>query len=165
MFISSGSNDYETEDLINDILFKCIQRIDNKWPLIKKQYYKINKEDAHIICSYTCEALNKDYNPYKLLNENLVSETRYRGIRNINQYLFIFLQSLRKLEIYKPKGNLYRCLKNKVNLRQDPYNENWIPYKVGNQKIFWGFTSTSPNIATCVNFLHGKLINLEQFLH
>ena len=106
MFTSSGANDYETEELINDILFKCKQRIDNNWEKIKEKYNKINKEDAHNICSYTCEALNKDYNPYKLLNENLVSETRYRGIRNINQYLFIFLQSLRKLEIYKPNGDM-----------------------------------------------------------
>ena len=158
MFISSGADENNAKNLIKDILDKCKQTIDNNWNEITNKYKDINRDNAYIICSYTCEALESKYSPYKILNTNLVSENRKNGINNISKYLYIFLKSLRKLTIYYPKQYLYRCLTNKVSLENDPNNEKWVPYKQGNQKTFWGFTSTSPNIKTSLNFLKGEKI-------
>ena len=159
MFISSGAEINKSHDLIKDILDKCKATIDNNWNEIKKKYDKINKDDAYIICSYTCEAKDKEYNPYKILNENLVSENRKKGINNISKYLYIFLRALRKLEIYipkKPEKYLYRCLKKDVITINKPNDKKWIPYMEGNIKTFWGFTSTSPNKNMSFDFLEGK---------
>ena len=158
MFISSGLDIIKSDRLIKDILNKCKDKIDKNFDKIKEKYNKINNEDAYIICSYTCESEEKKYSPYRLLNQNLVSENRKNGINNISKYLYIFLNSLRKLSIYYPsKINkyLYRCIKNKVSLLFDPNDKNWVPYIVGNKKTFWGFTSTSPNFKTTFNFLNG----------
>ena len=79
MFISSGANKKESQNLIKDILDKCKKKIDNNWEKINKKYDKINKDDAKIICSYTCESKETKYNPYKILNENLVSDEKKRN--------------------------------------------------------------------------------------
>ena len=89
----------------------------------------------------------------------MISENRKNGIHNISKYLYIFLQSLRKLPKYYPPKNkklLYRCITHKVSLEKNEDNENIIPYKIGNKKTFWGFTSTSTNPKTTYNFLKNK---------
>ena len=155
MFKSTNLNSNQVNDLINDILFKCKERIDNKWHEIKKKYSNITKDEAYIICSYTCEAKDKKYNPYRLLNENIVSENKQKGLKNVNKYFYILLSALRKLTIYHPKENqsLFRCIKNKINLEKDIYNDKLVSYQKGNTKIFWGFTSTSPSFQLSLNFL------------
>ena len=40
--------------------------------MIKNKYENITKEDAYIICSYTCELKERKYSPYRILNQNLV---------------------------------------------------------------------------------------------
>ena len=152
MFISSGADMKKANGLIKDILSKCKETIDDNLEKIKEKNDKITKEDAYIICSYTCETEEGEYNPYRILNTNLVSKNRRNGIKNISKYLYIFLKSLRKLEIYKT-NILYRCITHKVSLTDDPFNKNYIPYKIGNTKTFWGFTSTSPNPKTSFSFL------------
>ena len=172
MFISANANPYQIDDLINDILSKCKKRIDNKWYEIKTKYTNITKDEAYIICSYTCEALDKRYNPYSLLNENIVSENRQKGLRNVNKYFYLLLSSLRKLTIYYPKKDqhLFRCIRNVINLEKDPYNENMVPYQKGNTKTFWAFTSTSPTIEESLKFLRdynsdsGTIFSLGGFL-
>ena len=62
------------------------------------------------------------------------------------------------MPIYYPKQYLFRCLRNKVSLEKDLNNKKCVPYVVGNQKTFWGFTSTSPNIKTSFTFLKGENI-------
>ena len=90
----------------------------------KKKYSNITREDAYIICSYTCETEERQYSPYKILNQNLVSNNRQNGVSNISKYLYIFLKALRKLPRYYPKNKyLYRCLTIKVNLSKDPNNK------------------------------------------
>ena len=156
MFIASGATKEKSDELIKDILSKCHKKIDKNIEKIQEKYTNISKNDAYIICSYTCESKEKKFNPYKLLNSGLVSENRENGINNISKYLYIFLNSLRKLEIYIPPKNnkyLYRCITNKVSLTDDPYNEKYFPYVLGNCKTFWGFTSTSFNVKTTYNFL------------
>ena len=156
MFKSENLDDKKCNELTKDLLDKCINKIDPKLAEIKKKYKNISKDDAYIICSYTCESKDNIYSPYKILNKNLVSENRKNGIRNISKYLYIFLKSLRKLPRYYPPKNinyLYRCITQKVKLDKDSFNDKLVPYKIGEKKTFWGFTSTSINPKTTYNFL------------
>jgi len=159
MFMSSNLNEQKANELTDDILSKCKKVIDQNFNEIKKKYVKILKDDAYIICAYTCESKERKYSPYRILNQNLVSDNRKNGINNISKYLYIFLKSLRKLPRYYPtKTNkyLYRSITSKVSLSKDPFNEKLVPYIAGNQKTFWGFTSSSPNPKMCYNFLGNK---------
>jgi len=159
MFMSSNLNEQKANELTDDILSKCKKVINQNFNEIKKKYDKILKDDAYIICAYTCESKERKYSPYRILNQNLVSDNRKNGINNISKYLYIFLKSLRKLPRYYPtKANkyFYRSITSKVSLSKDPFNEKLVPYITGNQKTFWGFTSTSPNPKMCYNFLGNK---------
>ena len=157
MFESKNLDNEKINYLIGDIINKCKEKIDQNYNLIKNEYNNITKEDAYIICSYTYELKDKTYSPYspyRILNQNLVSDNRQNGIRNISKYLYIFLKSLRKLPRYYPKNKyLYRCLTCKVNITKDPDNKNIIPYINGNKKTFWGFTSTSSDAELSFSFL------------
>ena len=165
LFKSEGLDDAKANVFKADILGKCKSVIEPKLNLINQKYKNISKYDAYIICSYTCEALDRDYSPYRLLNRNLASDDRQNGIIKISKYLYIFLKSLRKLDRYYPtqtNKNLYRCISQKVNLKKNPNDYKKVPYYIGFQKTFWGFTSTSPNPIIPINFL-GKSMKNEQF--
>jgi hypothetical protein len=152
MYTSSGLNNNKVKELTSDIMNQCKQRIDSNFEKIRKKYANITKEDAYIICSYTCESKEREYSPYKILNRNLVSNDRQNGVKNISQYLYIFLKSLRKLPRYYPENKvLYRCLTCQVNLSEG--NNNTVSYKIGNKKTFWGFTSTSSDVKMTYSFL------------
>ena len=156
MFISEGCNEEESNELINDIITKTENIINKNKIKIKLKYPKLEKDDMKIISSYTCEAKNKKYSPYKLLNKNLVSDNRREGINNISKYLYILIKSLRKLDKYYPKENskyLYRCLDTKVEINNNIFKPKLIPYIIGNRKTFWSFTSSSPDVMTTYNFL------------
>ena len=57
---NSEINDYFTiRSLINDIIIKCKQTIDNKINEINQKYKNISINQAYIICSYTCESFQK----------------------------------------------------------------------------------------------------------
>ena len=162
IFKSVISDDTKINKLTEDIRNKCKKFIDPRFNTIKQKYKNISIDDAYIICSYTCESFEGDYSPYRLLNQNLVSDNRKQGIGNISKYLFILLKSLRKLDIYYPsqtKKYLYRCISHKVALAKDPFNDKLIPYIKGYQKTLWGFTSTSTNPKSAIYFLGRK----EQF--
>ena len=159
MFISSGASTNKSNELIKEILSKCESTIKENFSKIKKENPNITKEDAYIICSYTCESKEKNFSPYRILNLNLISENRKNGINKISKYLFILLKSLRKLKKFYPKNEnkyLYRCIKNKINLSEELFNKKNIPYKIGNIKIFYGFTSTSTNVKMTYNFLKNE---------
>jgi hypothetical protein len=146
MFKSCELKGDKVKRLTEDIISKCKERIDPDFNEIKKKYDKITREDAYIICSYTCESEDDKYSPYRILNKNLVSDDKKNGVRNISKYLYIFLKSLRKIPRYYPKnGFLYRCLSCNVSISTDPNNEKFVPYYAGNTKTFRGFTSTSPD--------------------
>ena len=154
MFESCELDKNKIKELTEDILSKCKKRIDPDFDTIKNKYTNITKEDAYIICSYTCESKERKYSPYRILNQNLVSDDRKNGVTKISKYLYIFLKSLRKLPRYYPeKKYLFRCLTIKVNISNDPNNEKIIPYIAGNIKTFWGFTSTSPDPKVTYSFL------------
>ena len=147
MFKSESLDEENVEKLTNDILNKCKKVINDNYDDIKNKYKNLSKEDSEIICAYTCESLNNDYSPYKILNKNLVSQNRREGVENISKYLYIFLRALRKLPVYYPdKKNkyLYRCIRPKLG------------YEINITKTFWGFTSTSQEQQTSFNFLNNK---------
>ena len=159
MFKSVTIEDKKINELTQDIIDKSKIIIDKNFEEIKKKYNNITKDDAYIISSYTCESKESEYSPYKILNKNLVSKNRKNGVENIAKYLYIFLKSLRKLKRYYPtKTNkyLYRCITHKVTLVKDPFDDKIIPYMSGNQKTFWGFTSTSTNPKTAYQFLKNE---------
>ena len=164
MFTSSGLTQIKSNNLINQILNKVNMHLNKKFIEIRKKYPNITAEEAQIISSYTCELTNKEdsnYNIYKILNRNLVSENRQMGIMVISKYLFIFLKSLRKLKRYYPDKQskyLYRCISTQVELRFNPFNKSQIPYLRGQTKIFWAFSSASNNPENSYNFL-GSLEN------
>ena len=159
LFKSKNLSDDKVDELTNDILDKCKKTIDKNFDEIKKKYNNIAKDDAYIICAYTCESKDTTYSPYRILNQNLVSDNTKKGVENISKYLYIFLKSLRKLPRYYPtKTNkyLYRCITQKVSLSKDPFNDKLVPYMNGNKKTFWGFTSTSQNPKMTYKFLKDK---------
>ena len=129
---SSLDNKKRTE-IINEIKDKSGDIIDKNWKEIKKKYPEITEEEATIISSYTCDCEESDYSPYKILNDNLNSENREKGIQQVSKYFFILLCSLRKLERYTDKC-LYRYINKKIDLKN--YNE-------GQTKYFYGFISIS----------------------
>ena len=156
MFKSIIKDKNKINELIIDIKEKCKTTIDNNWDEIKNKYKNITVVDAYIICSYTCESKEKDYSPYKILNQNLVSKDRKQGVQNISKYLYILLKSLRKLPKHYPNTDLYRCIKTEVDLENN------------DSKTFWGFTSTSTDEKTAYKFLDnnneiksGTLFKLE----
>jgi len=156
MYVLSNLSADKALDLTNDIIIKCMKKVDSNLIEIRNKYQNISREDAKIITSFTCESKDENYSPYRILNKNLVSEDRKNGIRIISKYLFIFLCSLRKLPRYFPNqinGYLYRCINKHINYLIDPYKPKAIPYLKGNKKTFWGFTSTSPNVITTYKFL------------
>ena len=69
--------------------------------------------------------------------------------------------ALRKLPKYYPDGFLYRSITKVVEL-ENPYKKKYVPYKIGNVKTFWGFTSTSINPKKSYDFLEKYKIDQEQ---
>ena len=153
MFESCELEGDKVKRLTEDIISKCKERIDPDFNEIKKKYDKITRDDAYIICSYTCESLDRKYSPYRLLNQNLISDDLKSNINNISKYLFIFLKALRKLPRYYPKNKyLYRCLTIKLCSSKEPNKEKIMPYIKGNIKKSFGFISTSPDQKTEYSF-------------
>ena len=156
MFENQKLSNIKCKELTQDILNKCKSKIDQRVAKIKNKYKNISIEEAYIICSYTCESKESEYSPYKILNKNLVSENRKNGVDKVSKYLYILLKTLRKLPRFYPPKNinyLYRCITQKVNLEKDNFNSKSIPYKIGEKKTFWGFTSTTTNPESSYLFL------------
>ena len=59
MFKSAKLNDQKCDELTKDILDKCKNHIDPKYEEINNKYNNITKENAYIICAYTCESKEK----------------------------------------------------------------------------------------------------------
>ena len=148
---------------VKDVIINCTDYVEKNLQKIKKVYSEINKEEAIIITSYTYECSDNeeflDNAPYRILNQNLVSENRLVGINNVSMYLFIFLKAIRKLPKYIPKtkkkNKLYRAITRLVDQKPDPNNLKFIPYCEGCIKTFYAFTSTTPDRNIAINFLNG----------
>ena len=153
MFISSGLSEKKTNALISETLNKVNDFITPKFNEINKNYTKITIDDAKIICSYTCEfpKNEEEYNIYKLLNKNMVAKNREEGIKNVSKYLFLLLNSLRKLSrsYYQ---QLYRCISALVKLDYDSFNNAYIPYLKGEKKNFFGIYFNFPKYYNLFKF-------------
>ena len=153
MFFSLNISDQKAMELTYDILEKAKSIIKYNFDLIKEDYPYISEQEAIIISSYSCESIFPDYSPYKILNKNLNEEDRLKGIKNISKYLFIFLNSLRKLRKYYPKGKyMYRCINKKVNLEQDIFNNKISPIKKDDTLTTYGFISLTSEKNTIYNY-------------
>ena len=158
MFKSEIKESQKVKELTEEIISKCKSKIDGRFDKIKNKYNNITKKDAYIICSYTCELDEESqYSPYKMLNKNLVADDRKKGIKKISQYFFLLLKTLRKLPRFSPQfKKLYRCINRQVSLTEDPNNKKLVPYKIGNFKTLWAFTSTSLNPKSSYEFLNDE---------
>ena len=146
MFESCKLDNNEVKELTEDILNKSKESIDSNFDAIKKKYNNITKEDTYTIISYTYESKEREYSPFRILNQNLVSDDLKIGINNVSKYLYLFLKALRKLPKYYPKNKyFYRCLTINVGTSKEPNNEKIMPYIAGNIKKFLGFISVSPD--------------------
>ena len=137
------------ENQRNKVIKGCKRNFEEKFEKIKKVHPNISKNDALIICTYTYEDTKRKLCPYKILNTNLVSNDRKKGIRNVCKYFFILLKALRNLTPFNANNKiLYRALEQKI-ITEIPSNKpNYIPYQIGNIKTFWAFTSTSLKFTT-----------------
>ena len=103
------------------IIKKCKKIIDEQFEDIHKIYPNITKDEALVICTYTYEDDKKqELSPYSILNQNLVSNERRKGINNISKYFFLLLKNLRKLTVnIKKNQELYRAINRKVPTEPD----------------------------------------------
>ena len=155
LFRNAGASINEAKQIYDDLYLVCNNKINQNWEKIRQENKFISKRDALIISSYTYEAkpMYSRFSPYRLLNTNLVANDRKNGVRCVEKYFFLFLKSLRSMEKCK-KAHLFRCIGSEVKLEKDPNNSKYVPYKVGNEKTFWPFTSTSDIEKMTENFLN-----------
>ena len=156
IFKSGGLEDNKINIFIKQLRDDCEKNLKDRWDDIYKKYPSLTHEQAIIIASHTCEAMDSQYSPYLILNRNLVSNNREQGLKNVSKYFYLLLKTLRLLPRYYPpttNNYLYRCIRVKVNLMIDPYDEKVVPYIRGKNKTFWTFTSTSPNPKVSIGFL------------
>ena len=169
IFISGGLSSNEINLYINDINEKINDLLNKKGreSKIKEKYPNITHNDCVIISSYTLEALNSEYSPYRILNRNLANDDRKEGLNKVSKYLYLLLKSLRKLKVYYPSDEqkyLYRGISIQVETKIDPYNSKLVPYLRNNKKTFWAFTSTSWKTSTALKFLEDNGYHEEKKL-
>ena len=156
IFISGGVPENELNDYFEHLNKKINKLVEDREFKIKENYPNLSKEDSLIIASYTCEAKNSEFSPYRTLNRNLSSDNREEGLKKVSKYLYLLLKALRKLKRYYPDEEqkyLYRGIKVMVNTKIDPFNPKLVPYLRNKQKTFWAFSSTSPLTSTALGFL------------
>ena len=172
MFISSGLSKENANKFKDQIIKDSQKTINDNLQRNNEKYPNISFEDAKIISSYTCEAEDRNYSPYKILNSNLVCENRKAGIQKISKYLYILLFTLRKLPKYyldEKTKYLYRCIKTKVSQKYDPFKPEFVPYvrdpnNPDRTKTFWAFTSCSPRLDLTLTFLNDKKIITNEII-
>ena len=142
--------------LVENILTKSKEIIDKNFKIIKEKYPFITFDDSLIISSYTYINCEYNYSPFIILNNQLNQENTYEKFTKISKYLYLFLQSLRKLDKFIPQQKyLFKYIDRHLNLKETYFNQNEIIYKKGITKIFWGFASFSPSIKKSY-FIDGK---------
>ena len=143
IFKSSNLDDNKIKSLTEDIMKKCGIIYEQNLNKINQKYPNISKDEALILCSYTCESKEYEYSPFILLHKNLVVENRKQGLENVSKYLYIFLRALKKLPVVQLHQKLYKFIQREIKINEDDSNKNIIPYQKGITKTFWGFTSVN----------------------
>ena len=93
MYLLSKISKNKVNELVDEIISNCGNKIKDRMVDINNKYENITKEDAIIICSYTYESDDDEYSPYKILNKNIVSNNRENGLKIVSKY-FLFLLKL-----------------------------------------------------------------------
>ena len=89
MYLSTNISELKAKNLKLDILAESAEILRNNFDLISQKYPKLTLEEAQIICSYNCIPYDPNFSPYIILNNNLLKENRYEGIK-IYLNIFIF---------------------------------------------------------------------------
>ena len=145
------------------VIKECKRHLENKFKKIKETHPNVTKDEALTICTYTYEDAKQELSPYKILNRNLISNDRRNGIKKVCKYFFILLKAIRHLTPFNANDIiLYRALRKKIATEIPIDNPNYIPYKEGNEKKFWSFTSTTPKLETATYFLGNREDNLRE---
>ena len=97
MYVLSNLSADKALDLTNDIIIKCMKKVDSNLIEIRNKYQNISREDAKIITSFTCESKDENYSPYRILNKNLVSEDRKKWNKNNLKISFYFPLFIKKI--------------------------------------------------------------------
>ena len=161
MYESVVIQDQKAYLLSLNIIEKSKKVIEFNYDLIYEKY-GITKEESIIIASYSCEAFDSNYSPYKIVNNILNDENRFKGIKNISKYLYIFLKALRQLKRYYPKQKyMYRCINKQINLQKDIFDERIVPFNKGTIKTFYGFLSITSEKDMTYD-LKGKRKNIDK---
>ena len=117
----------------------------------------IPKDIAVILC-YTFEWDYRRFegltSPYRMLNDSLSIDRSNASLKKTRGFLFLLLQSLRKLPHYTPaNGVLYRGIRVHVQTEMDPNSPKTKPYAAGNEKTWWTFTSTTEDLEATKTFI------------
>ena len=141
LYSSINLKNYEAQR--NKVINECKENRSKKFLKILKTHPKINKKAILIILTFTYIDPVPNLSPYLILNSNLESNDRENGIKKVSKYFFILIKSLRYLTpINTDEEILYTADIKKLNIKNSKKDElNYIPYKKGNIKTFWGFTS------------------------
>ena len=92
LYLNCGATKEKANSLIDDIIARAQKRVNEDKKIdIEKNYPNLTLEEKETISSYTYEAEEKQYNPYRILNTNLVKENREEGIKNVSKYYLFFL--------------------------------------------------------------------------
>ena len=130
-------------DLDADYIMEKTARIIARGRVVKK--YKLDADEAMCISSYTLEVPAKNgKSPYRLLNEVLSGRRDERSLIKIRPLLVLLLRSLRKLPPVE-KNVLYRGII--LDAKKD---------MVGDEAVFWGFTSASTSLTVTSSFSSGS---------
>eukprot|EP01124_Arcella_intermedia_P010986 TRINITY_DN1748_c0_g1_i1.p1 TRINITY_DN1748_c0_g1~~TRINITY_DN1748_c0_g1_i1.p1 ORF type:complete len:713 (+),score=90.19 TRINITY_DN1748_c0_g1_i1:321-2141(+) len=116
---------------------------------IKSEFPQLTPTEAHAIYFYTCEWRNRDVNTYSKLNVCLTSPKR-ENASNWRFYLRHLFSALSKLPVWKPTQDLYR------GVPVDLVTLYPKKYQVGQEIIWYGFTSTTCQLNQAKKFLPEK---------
>ena len=86
IFIVGGVPESELNDYVEYLMKKVNKLVEDREFKIKENYPNLSKEDSLIIASYTCEAKNSEFSPYRTLNRNLSSNNREEGLKKVSKY-------------------------------------------------------------------------------
>ena len=120
---------------------------------------ELTAEEVAAVFCYTHECSDEERasgaeSPYRLLNRSLSVDRSNSALKKTRGFLFLLLQSLRKLPRYTPaNGVLYRGIRVLVQTEADPAAPRRRPYAAGNAKVWWTFTSTSEDLEATRAFL------------
>ena len=126
----------DSERVVRD----CTEVVEGNKEGIEENYLQ-NKEEVVIVASYTYEDEVNEASPYKIINKKLWNNDIQDQLTSKKSYLRLLLRALRKLPRTKPQ-TLYRGIK---------YDKH--EYKIGEEIVWKGFSSTSTSMRATQTFL------------